>query len=543
MASTLPRNVSFDSRYACKRTSEERSRSSNRLRAHIETPHGPVQRSGSVQRDALASLSVTSDPAAVASDEPTWPTGWRPWASLFGGFLLMFNSWGWVNTYGTYSSYYMQHLLPGGDIFLLNLIGATQSAMVLALSGVVGRFLDAGYRLRLLITGTVLLSLGTFLLSIVNGEGHRDQGNYGLIWLTQGFISGLGMGCFFVSSSQIVATWFKKKKGFAIGIVASGASIAGLVYPMMTKFLIAEVGFNNAVRYVGTVITATSILAVIIARPNPMQRYRKPPKWSDLRVFVDKDAFKNASFCWLTAAICFLFFGFYAVFFNLEEWAAHEGLGYRDETPIAFDITLSHEVKQDAIRTFYLLSIMNGASTVGRLGSSYLCDKFGALNVHAIVTVVASLLILTVWTTVKTVSAAIAFVVVFGIFSGSVIGLPPASVADILGIHDAEAQAKLGQWTGMMYSASAIFALTGPVIAGHLISEYGRNFLTVQFWSGACLLLSACCMGIAIFYRKRTSARQWMLEKKKSLSSSGPTPVESPEKSHASSMRNEGAMV
>lgn len=74
--------------------------------------------------------------------------------------------------------------------------------MVLALSGVVGRFLDAGYRLRLLVAGTVLLSLGSFLLSVVNGGGHRGEGNYGLIWLTQGLISGLGMSAFFVSSSQ-----------------------------------------------------------------------------------------------------------------------------------------------------------------------------------------------------------------------------------------------------------------------------------------------------------------------------------------------------
>lgn len=313
---------------------------------------------------------------------------------------------------------------------------------------------------------------------------------------------------------------------------------------MMTKFLITEVGFNNAVRYVATVITVTSILAVVIARPNPEQQLRKPPKWSDIRVFVDKEAFQNPSYCWFTTAICFLFFGFYAVFFNLEEWAAHEGLGFRDETPSGVNIELAHEVKDDAIRTFYLLSIMNGASTVGRLCSSYLCDRFGALNVHAVVTAVASLLLLAVWTTAKTVSAAIAFVVVFGVFSGSVIGLPPASVAFILGTHNAEAQAKLGQWTGMMYSASAVFALTGPVIAGQLISSYGNNFLTVQLWSGACLFISACCMAVAIFYRNRTSAAQRKSEKNRnSLVADVGTPCDPSEKSKNASLSGEDAVV
>lgn len=113
-----------------------------------------------------------------------------------------FNSWGLVNAYGTYASYYKQYLLPGHDLLLFNLVGSTQSFVVLSLSAVVGRFLDAGYSRHLIATGTVLVSLGTYLLSIVNADGGYKQGNYALIWLTQGFISGLGMACFFVSSSQ-----------------------------------------------------------------------------------------------------------------------------------------------------------------------------------------------------------------------------------------------------------------------------------------------------------------------------------------------------
>jgi MCP family monocarboxylic acid transporter-like MFS transporter 10 len=114
----------------------------------------------------------------------------------------MFNSWGIVNAYGTYASYYMQHLLPGQDILLFNLIGSTQSFIVLLFSAVVGRFLDAGYHRTLIIIGSVLVVLGQFLLSVSVGDGGYGQGNYGLIWLTQGLVTGLGMACFFVTSSQ-----------------------------------------------------------------------------------------------------------------------------------------------------------------------------------------------------------------------------------------------------------------------------------------------------------------------------------------------------
>ena len=196
------RTISFDSRDDEKKDdSPSRSPScytANGRPNEIETPNGPVRRD---VPDALGSASVLNTTDSD-SGETGWPRDPRAYLCLFGGFLLMFNSWGLVNTYGTYSSYYMQNLLPGRDLLLLNLVGSTQSFVVLAFSAPVGRFLDAGYIQYLLITGTILVTIGSFTLSVVNGDGGYNQGNYGLIWLTQGLISGLGMACFFVSSSQ-----------------------------------------------------------------------------------------------------------------------------------------------------------------------------------------------------------------------------------------------------------------------------------------------------------------------------------------------------
>lgn len=48
------------------------------------------------RRNSLASLSVAQNPNDAYDDEPTWPSGWRPYTCLLGGFFLMFNSWGLV---------------------------------------------------------------------------------------------------------------------------------------------------------------------------------------------------------------------------------------------------------------------------------------------------------------------------------------------------------------------------------------------------------------------------------------------------------------
>lgn len=114
----------------------------------------------------------------------------------------MFNSWGLVNAYGTFSSFYMESLMPDAPIYLLNLIGSTESFVVLVLSFAVGRLLDAGFSRHLLGVGAVFVSLGMFTLSLSSGSGGRGEGNYALIWVTQGLTQGLGMACFFVASSQ-----------------------------------------------------------------------------------------------------------------------------------------------------------------------------------------------------------------------------------------------------------------------------------------------------------------------------------------------------
>lgn len=51
----------------------------------------------------------------------------------------------------------------------------------------------------------------------------------------------------------------------------------------------------------------------------------------------------------------------------------------------------------------------------------------------------------------------------------------------------------------MMYTVAAVPALVGPIIAGHLVTQYG-DFITVQMWSGINLMLSAFCMLVSRWY-------------------------------------------
>jgi MCP family monocarboxylic acid transporter-like MFS transporter 10 len=286
----------------------------------------------------------------------------------------------------------------------------------------------------------------------------------------------------------------------------------------MTRYLITALGFNNAVRCVAGLASITSIFSLIFATPNPAHAHPRPQSYRALRTWIDTDALKSPAFRWLTAAVAFLFLGFYPVFFNLEEvchslchlygctdslqWAAVSGFGTRagSTAPVK-----AMRPTDRPLQTFWLLTIMNGASTVGRLIMSAFGDKTGALNMHIVSQIVSSLLVMLLWVFTNSTNSAIAFCVIFGVFSGAVIGLPPASVANILKCTYTTpethhlAHSKLGQWTGMMYSVAAIPSLVGPIVAGHLVTQY-NTYITVQMWAGASLMVSAFCMIVARWY-------------------------------------------
>jgi hypothetical protein len=204
--------------------------------------------------DELSPVPTTVD--EDPTDETTWPREWQAYITLVGCFFLMFNSWGLVNAYGTFSSYYKEELIPGRDLLLLNLVGSTESFIVLINSWWIGRLLDSGHSRYIVFAGCILVSLGMFTLSLAGGTGGYAQGNYFLIWITQGFTTGLGMACFFVASSQsklrsltfkntltqmlVASTWFVKRKSFAIGIVASGASIGKFVVNHLPCYILTQ---------------------------------------------------------------------------------------------------------------------------------------------------------------------------------------------------------------------------------------------------------------------------------------------------------------
>lgn len=98
-----------------------------------------------------------------------------------------------------------------------------------------------------------------------------------------------------------VSTWFFVKRGAALGLVAAGSSLGGVILPIMVIKLIPEVGFGWAMRICAFLILALLIFANLTVRSRiaPTKRPFKP------MAFITP--LKEPPFALLTGAIFFFY--------------------------------------------------------------------------------------------------------------------------------------------------------------------------------------------------------------------------------------------
>ncbi|KZT01573.1 MFS general substrate transporter [Laetiporus sulphureus 93-53] len=325
-------------------------------------------------------------------------------------------------------------------------IGSLQLCLMYAPGLFVGRAFDAGYFHHLSIAGALLYVFSIFMLSLAK----PDQ--YYQIFLAQAVGMGLGLGTAFLPSLSIVSHHFRRRRALAIGIVISGASAGGIVFPIMLNRLInSSVGFPNAVRATGAVCGALLLLA------NCLMRTRLPPKqsaatisWSQMR-----DVICDGAYLWSIAGAFLTSLGIYVPLFYLQLFAEDHGV--------------------DSRITTYCLAILNAGSIAGRLVPTFLADRLGVYNMILPSILACTALIFAIFGATN--SAGIILVaLLFGFASGAYISLIPSLLVQLC-----NSMSELGVKMGLAYTVVAVANLTGNPIAGALLGT-GRNDATFLMW-------------------------------------------------------------
>lgn len=89
------------------------------------------------------------------------------------------------------------------------------------------------------------------------------------IFLTLGVGLGFGAGIVYVPSIAVTAHHFRRRRAFAMGVAAGGASLGALSHPIMINNLIhGPLGFHNGVRASAALFGGTMLLGGLLTRTN-----------------------------------------------------------------------------------------------------------------------------------------------------------------------------------------------------------------------------------------------------------------------------------
>jgi predicted MFS family arabinose efflux permease len=260
----------------------------------------------------------------------------------------------------------------------------------------------------------------------------------------------------FTPSVTLLAQYFQKKRGLAIGIAAAGAASGGMVYPAIVETCLYHIGFPWTVRIMGFVMLVTQALCVLGLKPRLGPRRAGP--------IVEWSAFKELPYALYAIGSFLLFWGLYFAFFYIGKFGRNI-LGLSQSSSIN------------------LLIVLNGIGFFARIIPGYLADRWtGPVTMYIIFAFSASLIIFC-WAFVDSQSGLTGFSITYGIFAGGIQSLFPSSLSTLT--TDLK---KAGVRLGMVFSVVSFAALTGPPLAGALIQQNDGKYLYAQMWAGTSMM-------------------------------------------------------
>lgn len=296
---------------------------------------------------------------------------------------------------------------------------------------------------------------------------------YYQILLSQGVCSAVGVAAVFLSSIGCVSGWFDKHRGTAFGILATGSSVGGVVFPILITNLIKKASYGWAMR------TGALVIAVMLAVTNlTVCRNGAIPSQTDLSSTKLKMPFSETPFVILLAGLALVPFGLY--------------------TPINYLPTLAIQGGMDTGLAQNLVSAYNGASLFGRIGSGVLADRLGRFNLFIISCYVAGILVVAMWIPGTGTAVTFAFAAMFGLFSGAYIALVSALVAEISPISE------IGYRNGISSLAQSVGGLASTPIAG-LILQQTNGVIWVKVYAGIFLVVGTT--GVLLSWLVKTNFR------------------------------------
>ncbi|KAJ7739059.1 MFS general substrate transporter [Mycena maculata] len=298
--------------------------------------------------------SVNALTSVNGSALPPTDGGFGAWSFLAAAFIVEAIVWGFPNSYGVFLDSYLQDprfASQNRATSLLPLVGTLSSGMIYCSGGPVINPIIARYphlRPKMMWIGAILCC-GTLL-----GASYATKAciNIFQLILLQGVLYAIGGSLLYLPCISYMSEWFVVRRGMANGILFAGTSTGGLILPLVLPPLISNYGSSKTLRILSIAIGVLLFPLIPLVKgrlSHTRTRVHGPsPRGAH-------DWTKNKSFCVFLAANTLQGFAYFV--------------------PIVYLPTFANSLRISRSNSAVTLSLLNGASVVGRLSMGFLTDK------------------------------------------------------------------------------------------------------------------------------------------------------------------------
>jgi MFS family permease len=283
---------------------------------------------------------------------------------------------------------------------------------------------------------------------------------------------GVGLcACTGIPCSLVIANWFQERRGLAMGIALTGASVGGAVMIVVINHVVASGGWRLAYLIIAVpmlVIVVPLILAFVRTRPaEKASRDATDAAPVQLPGLEVRQAFASRSL-WLATLLQFL---------GASIWA---GIGQHF---IAYLIGIGYTAAFSA----HMLSIVFLVTTAGSLLSGPLADRINARRALAATWVLGAISMVALLYATH-LGALGLHVILAGLVIGGTGVLTPLLLLEVLGIKN----------FGYLMGVSAVFGTlgfaAGPIIAGRIYDVTGSYSIALWIFALASIVCVISCL-------------------------------------------------
>jgi MFS family permease len=289
------------------------------------------------------------------------------------------------------------------------------------------------------------------------------------------FLIGLGTSATFAPLMAAVSHWFQRYRGLAVGVVASGLSVGGALWPPFVNWGVQAIGWRATHIAIGIFCAASMAILLLVLRSQMSNAGARDHANAQPPV-VDLGLSTNA----LTALLC------------IASIACCVAMAMPQVHVVAYCGDLGYGVTRGA----QMLSLMNGFSIISRIGSGLLADRIGGIRT-LLVGSVAQAVALLFYLFFDGLTSLYVISAMFGLFQGGIV----PSYAII--VRETMPAAEAATRVGIVIFASLFGMSFGGWVSGVIFDatgSYAAAFLNGLAWNALNITIM---VGLLIRSRQR----------------------------------------